>query len=475
MNRKRISSAAQRWRYVIIDWITSSIAFFIFNQFRYIIMDLRFKGFSMASYLESPKMILEQIIIPFCLLGIYWLSGYYNEPFNKSRLQEFNTTVLTSLFNSIIIYLALLINDQLPSRTLSYELMVTLFGSLFICVYTGRLILTQSTIRKFEHHEWSFRTIIIGDSDAALDMASRLKHSQAKLGYNIIGYLPIDNEKSSTRNHPTISQDQFVKLCRNREVDQLLIVPERRSPEDKILMLLYKYFPMGIPIKIAPTSFSFLTSNIHLQDIHAEPFVDLTSPSMLSSEINIKRTIDVIASSIALLIGSPIYLGIALAIKLSSKGPVIYAQERIGYRQKPFNIYKFRSMRIDAEDDGPQLSSEDDSRVTLVGKFLRKYRLDELPQFWNVLKGDMSLVGPRPERAYFIDQIVKQAPYYTLVHQTKPGITSWGMVKFGYARTVEEMVERTRYDLIYLSNMSLLVDLKILIHTIKTIVMGEGM
>lgn len=164
----------------------------------------------------------------------------------------------------------------------------------------------------------------------------------------------------------------------------------------------------------------------------------------------------------------------AIAVKCNSKGPVIYSQERIGFRQIPFNIYKFRSMRVDAEADGPRLSEEDDPRITRVGRVLRKYRLDELPQFWNVLKGDMSLVGPRPERAYFIDRIVKKAPYYTLVHQVKPGITSWGMVKFGYAKTVDEMVERTRYDLIYLSNMSVAVDFKILIHTINTVVMGKG-
>ena len=131
-------------------------------------------------------------------------------------------------------------------------------------------------------------------------------------------------------------------------------------------------------------------------------------------------------------------------------------------------------MRTDAEAAGPQLSDEDDPRITHVGKFLRKYRFDELPQFWNVLKGDMSLVGPRPERAFFIEKIVREAPYYTLVHQVKPGITSWGMVKFGYARTVAEMVERTRYDLIYLSNMSVAVDFKILLHTVKTVFTGKG-
>jgi lipopolysaccharide/colanic/teichoic acid biosynthesis glycosyltransferase len=165
---------------------------------------------------------------------------------------------------------------------------------------------------------------------------------------------------------------------------------------------------------------------------------------------------------------------IALLIKRDSKGPVIYKQERIGYHSKPFFIYKFRTMRTDAEQAGPMLSSRNDARITGIGRVLRKYRIDELPQFWNVLKGDMSLVGPRPEREYFIRQIMPCAPQYTLIHQVRPGITSWGMVKFGYASSLQEMVERVRYDLIYLANVSLTVDVKILIYTIKTVIKGRG-
>ena len=169
-----------------------------------------------------------------------------------------------------------------------------------------------------------------------------------------------------------------------------------------------------------------------------------------------------------------LYLFLSLAVRFSSKGPVFYSQERIGLHQKPFTIYKFRTMIVDSEPTGPRLSEADDPRITKTGRWMRKYRLDELPQFWNVLKGEMSIVGPRPERKYFISEIVKKAPYYALVCQVRPGITSWGMVKYGYASNVDQMVERTQFDLIYMSNMSLSVDCKILIYTIKTVVTGRG-
>ncbi len=238
--------------------------------------------------------------------------------------------------------------------------------------------------------------------------------------------------------------------------------------------MLDRLFHLQMPIKIFPDTLSYLTNSIRLTNILGEPLIDLTSPPLSDCASTIKRAFDFIFSFIALILLSPIMLLIAIVIRLTSKGPIIYSQERIGEQRKPFRIYKFRSMIVEAESTGPQLSSSSDIRITPFGHFMRKYRLDEFPQFWNVIKGDMSIVGPRPEREYYINRIVKKAPYYSLVFQVKPGITSWGMVKFGYASTISQMVERTKFDLLYINNMSIALDLKIMIYTIRTVVTGAG-
>ena len=337
-------------------------------------------------------------------------------------------------------------------------------------------------MKKSKKSGLAYKVAIVGVSDEARQLALRLENSANNPGYNIIGFLPWEQERNDNYLEkmkdvaPVFSGiDELKSLCARKEIDQIIFVTSGLdSPHQQILTLLYDLFPYDISIKINPDTLSYITPTIRLQDILGEPFIDLTSPAVGEFYKNVKRTMDVVISSSALAVLAPFFSILAIIIKWSSEGPVFYSQERVGHHRLPFNIYKFRSMVVNAEASGPCLSSDDDPRITKIGKWMRKYRIDELPQFWNVLKGNMSIIGPRPEREFYIRQIMDKAPWYSLVWQVRPGITSWGMVKYGYASSVEEMIERNRFDLVYLANMSVAVDFKILLHTLNTIVSGKG-
>ena len=229
-----------------------------------------------------------------------------------------------------------------------------------------------------------------------------------------------------------------------------------------------------IIIKITPDARDISVGAIHQHSIFHAPFIVINNRLMPEWQYSLKRIFDIVISLVAMILLSPVYVVTAIIVKATSPGPVFYAQERIGHLGRPFKMHKFRSMYVDAEQAGPALSKDNDPRITPFGRFMRKVRLDEIPQFYNVLRGTMSLVGPRPERQFYIDQIVKRAPEYLLLQRVKPGITSWGQVRYGYASNVDEMVERLRYDLLYLDNMSLTTDLKILLYTVIIIIQGRG-
>ncbi|MDE7346245.1 MAG: sugar transferase [Muribaculaceae bacterium] len=462
----------ERTKLVLTDWITANISFILFNLLRY--LDSSFIDYSpeaVFEYLLQPKLCLEQAVFPLLLIALYWLSGFYNNPFGKSRFNELMNTAVISVISTIILHLVLLTNDQMNDITSNLLQIALIFIIFFSLTFIGRLIVINNQIRHFKNREWMYKAVIIGNSSKAHSLASKLNESKAVISQSIEGYFHIPGEKDFSSD--AMDLDNLEDFCREREIDQIILSPENTN-EENILNLVYRLFPIGKPIKLSPDTINFMTSSITLKDIYGFPLVDLTHSSMTDSEKNIKRSFDVIISIIMLVILSPVFLILSIWIKLESKGKVFYRQERIGLKERPFQIIKFRTMRDDAEANGPQLSCDNDPRVTKSGRIMRKYRLDELPQFWNVLKGEMSIVGPRPERRYFINRIIELAPYYTLLYQTRPGITSWGMVKYGYASRVEEMVERSKFDLIYISNMSILVDLKIMLYTVLTILEGKG-
>lgn len=476
-----ITEKYQRIRYVVGDFLATSLAWFVFNIIRYtqIVIPQGMTIPSFSAYYSINPVIQGQIFFPLMMMGLYYLSGYYNRPLFRSRLDELLTTVSTAIIGSIIIFFLALVNDPIPDRASNIELVAILFALLFSIVYLVRLSITAYGLKKINRGKLTRPMVVIGVNNDARRLRHRMESTPGR-GHKVVAFvnpggLSAETQKETFDGLPVLSIDE---LASSKETLGLvaLLIPEGISAGKTadFSEVLNRLFPLEIPILVSPSSMQPASHLQNLRDIAGEPLINICSARMSDSTQNLKRVGDILVSSAALVLLSPLFAIFAIMIKRDSKGPVFYRQERIGYHKKPFRIIKFRTMVADAEPAGPRLSSEGDSRITRLGRFMRKYRLDELPQFVNVLKGEMSLVGPRPEREFFIRQILKKAPYYSLLHQVRPGITSWGMVKHGYASTVDEMVERARFDLIYLENISLMVDLKILLHTVNTVIKGRG-
>lgn len=471
-----ITAKQQVTKYVISDYVMSNIAWLLFNIIRFYMPVVTSGYVDLSDFLLSQNVLLGQLFMPLIMMAVYYLSGYYNVAFFKSRLQELFITIGSVSVNTLILYFTALINDVLPLRVDNYELILILFTVQFLCVYSVRLIITTDATHNIHHRKWQFNTLVIGCGKQALKLTRELNKRTISLGYNVIGYVDINEDsRSSQLEMPIYPNENIEALCDKLDIKYIIVAVDDNS-HTHLNHVLNMFFPLNRPIKMQSDIFHHLIGRIKLSNIYGQPLVDVSNCAISECGRNMKRLVDIIFSAIALVIVSPVIAILAILIKRDSKGPILFSQERIGYHHKPFKLYKLRTMYIDAEDDGiPRLSSPDDSRITPLGKFMRKYRFDELPQFWNILKGDMSLVGPRPEREYFIKQIMQRAPYYALMYQIRPGLTSWGMVKYGYARNIDEMIERLQYDVLYLENMSMLVDLKIIIYTVRTVIMGRGM
>ena len=421
----------QQLLYVFIDILSSLLVWGCFLIFRWLVYDGRV--FSIDSVLVPMFNFYTPLLTyPIGCLVIYYLSGYYLRPLRKPYLRELLRTFVSALIISFGAFFIFIIDDPVTQYERYFTSLLVLFALQFLGSYIPRWLVTY------------------------------ISHK-------------LDNDIPRTYTIHTMKEvEQFEQAHTVEPYDEVILDFKSKTKENDIYTLINRLYPRNVEISVVPSLYDMLTGAAMIDEVSDQPLIHITEHKMSDTELCIKRAFDIVVSVAMLILLSPLYLILTLLVWYSSKGPVFYRQERIGLHGLPFEIIKFRTMCVHAETETPQLSADNDPRITKVGKWMRKYRLDELPQFWNILRGDMSIVGPRPERRYFINQIEEKAPYYCMIYKIRPGLTSWGPIKVGYTDTLDKMIRRLNYDIVYIENMSLTLDIKIMFHTIGVIFNGKG-
>lgn len=458
----------QTIKYVLLDALAAALAWISLFTYRKLYIEY-------APIELNPNFFYALLLIPVFWISLYVLLGLYADIYRRHRLKELGQIISVSGLGVIVLFFAFILDDQIYNYKNYYESVLVLFVSHFLFTFLFRIILTSQTVKRVHSGKIGFKTLILGGNDRALAMYEEILHLKKSPGFKFVGFVKVNGvDNVLEKQLPKLgAYSDLSNIVVKNQIHEVIIALES-SDHKKIGEILNQLEGLDVRLKIVPDMYDIMSGSVRMTSIFGLPLIQVNRSIMPQWQFTLKRLMDFSLSTLAILLLSPVYIVIAVLVKLSSPGTIFFKQQRIGLHGKPFTIYKYRTMVENAEAKGPRLSSSNDSRITKLGKFLRKTRLDEFPQFFNVIKGDMALVGPRPERQHYIDLIMEQAPHYKHLQKVRPGITSWGQVKYGYAENVEQMIQRLKYDVIYIENMSLSVDFKILFYTILTVLKGDG-
>lgn len=464
-----MSKSKEKILLLLTDFLMINLAWFVYSYIR--------KETGWFVLVVDPEFFVPMLVIYFYWLVIFTFVGMYRTWFASSRFDEISTLFKASFFGIFLLFFLIFVDDYMHNVATATRILIFIYWGLFL-VFVGSGRITIRSIQRNLLIKGIGRRcgLIIGFNDKGKEVLESILVAPA-LGIDIEAFIAVKNEnigKDFKGIKVEGTTEQLVDIIQKYNAKEIIIALEKED-HDVLVDVITKTEGKNLSLKIVPDLYEILSGQARTSQIYGMPLIDIMPELMPEWEKKLKRLMDIVISLMLLLVSSPVIILTAIAIKIDSEGPIFFKQERLGQNAKPFKVLKFRSMIKDAEKHtGPVWSQKDDPRVTRMGKFVRRVRIDEIPQMYNVLKGEMSLVGPRPEREFFVEKLSKEIPYYKRRLKVRPGVTGWAQIKHKYDETIEDVKVKLKYDLFYIENMSLRMDFKILMRTVFVVLFGKG-